>query len=102
VSRIAPQYLLGGWHWKNIMNQELLTVTQFKERYQISHTAFYRQVQTGKLRIIKIGASTRVAVGDAQSWLASLTSSATERNRTRTNATVTAKYQAVTKGNIHA
>ena len=52
--------------------QELLTVAQFKERYQISHTAFYRQVAANKLRIIKIGASTRVRLADAQSWLAGL------------------------------
>ena len=52
--------------------QELLTVAKFKERYQISHTAFYRQVAANKLRIIKIGASTRVRLADAQSWLANL------------------------------
>ena len=54
------------------MNQELLTVAQFKERYQISHTSFYRQVQANKLRIIKIGASTRVRLADAEAWLAGL------------------------------
>lgn len=54
------------------MSQELLTVAQFKERYQISHTSFYRQVQANKLRIIKIGASTRVRLTDAEAWLASL------------------------------
>ena len=58
------------------MNQELLTVAQFKERYQISHTSFYRQVQANKLRIIKIGASTRVRLADAEAWLASLTAGA--------------------------
>ena len=54
------------------MNQELLTVAQFKERYQISHTAFYRQVKTGRLAIAKIGASTRIRLADAESWAASL------------------------------
>jgi predicted DNA-binding transcriptional regulator AlpA len=58
------------------MSQELLTVTQFKERYQISHTAFYRQVASKKLPIVKIGASTRVRLADAQAWLASLTGGA--------------------------
>jgi hypothetical protein len=58
------------------MSQELLTVTQFKERYQISHTAFYRQVASKKLSIVKIGASTRVRLADAQAWLASLTGGA--------------------------
>ncbi len=54
------------------MVQELLTVAQFKERYQISHTAFYRQVASKKLPIVKIGASTRVRLADAEVWLASL------------------------------
>ena len=58
------------------MTQELITVAQFKERYQISHTAFYRQVKAGALRTIKIGASTRVRLADAQAWLASLTGGA--------------------------
>lgn len=58
------------------MSQELLTVAQFKERYQISHTSFYRQVKAGTLRTIKIGASTRVRLADAQAWLASLSGGA--------------------------
>ena len=58
------------------MNQELLTVAQFKERYQISHTAFYRQVSSKKLPIIKIGASTRVRLADAETWLADLSGGA--------------------------
>lgn len=58
------------------MSQELLTVAQFKERYQISHTAFYRQRKAGYLRTIKIGASTRIRVADAESWLANLTGGA--------------------------
>ena len=58
------------------MNQELLTVAQFKERYQISHTAFYRQRKLGSLSTIKIGASTRIRVSDAEAWLASLSGGA--------------------------
>lgn len=52
--------------------QKLMTVNQFKERYNISHTAFYRQVAAKKLRIIKIGSSTRVSLADADAWLAGL------------------------------
>jgi predicted DNA-binding transcriptional regulator AlpA len=58
------------------MKQELLTVAQFKERYQISHTAFYRQRAAGRLRTIKIGASTRIRLADAEAWLASLSGGA--------------------------
>lgn len=58
------------------MNQQLLTVAQFKERYQISHTALYRQRNAGLLRTIKIGASTRIRVADAEAWLAKLSGGA--------------------------
>lgn len=52
--------------------QSLLTVAQFRDRYAISHTAFYRQVNEGRLRITKIGRSTRILQADADAWLASL------------------------------
>jgi predicted DNA-binding transcriptional regulator AlpA len=58
------------------MNQELLTVAQFKERYQLSHAAFYRQVKSGCLPIIKIGRSTRIRLDDAQTWLSHVTGAA--------------------------
>lgn len=54
------------------MSQELLTVAQFKQRYQISHTTFYRQVKSGQLTIAKIGSSTRIRLSDAERWAASL------------------------------
>ena len=54
------------------MKKELLTVAEFKEIYRLSHSAFYRQVAAQKLRIIKIGASTRIRVADAEAWIASL------------------------------
>lgn len=51
---------------------ELLTVTQFKERYNISHTAFYREVAANRIPIKKIGRATRIAIADAEAWASSL------------------------------
>lgn len=54
---------------------KLLTVAEFKDRYKISHSAFYREVKANRLRIRKIGRSTRVAVRDAEAWAESLPAS---------------------------
>lgn len=51
---------------------ELMTVREFESRYRISHTAFYREVAAGRLRIRKIGRSTRIAASDAEDWVNSL------------------------------
>lgn len=54
------------------VHQELMTVSAFKTRFCISNTEFYRQVNTGKLRITKMGRSTRVTAADAQAWVNAL------------------------------
>ncbi|WP_158511875.1 AlpA family transcriptional regulator [Novosphingobium sp. PP1Y] len=51
---------------------ELLTVAEFKDRYKISHSAFYRLVATNRIPIKKIGRATRIAVADAEAWASSL------------------------------
>lgn len=50
---------------------ELLTVAEFKSRYRVSHSQFYREVAKG-LPIRKIGRATRIALADAETWAASL------------------------------
>lgn len=50
---------------------ELLTVREFKTRYRVSHSQFYREVGKG-LPIRKIGRATRIALADAEKWAASL------------------------------
>ena len=50
---------------------EFLTVKEFKSRYKISHTTFYREVAKC-LPIRKIGRSTRIALADAEQWAANL------------------------------
>lgn len=54
---------------------QLLTVQEFKDRYSISHSAFYREVAAKRIPIRKIGRSTRIAVADAEAWAASLPTS---------------------------
>jgi excisionase family DNA binding protein len=47
---------------------EFLSVKEFLETYRISRTSTYRAVQSGKLRITKIGRSSRIAKVDAKAW----------------------------------
>jgi len=51
---------------------ELLTVAEFKQRYRIGHSTFYREVAAGRIPLRKLGRASRIAVADAESWLASL------------------------------
>ncbi len=51
---------------------QLITVHEFKKRYSISHSAFYREVAAKRLRIRKIGRATRIALSDAEKWAADL------------------------------
>lgn len=51
---------------------QLLTVAEFKDRYKISHSAFYREVAAQRISIKKIGRSTRIALEDADAWAARL------------------------------
>lgn len=50
----------------------LMKVPAFQDRYAVSNTTFYREVQAGRLRLTKIGRSSRVSQTDAEAWLASL------------------------------
>jgi excisionase family DNA binding protein len=52
--------------------QELMTVAEFLSRYSISRTEFYRQVQQGRISLVKLGNASRVARKDAEAWAASL------------------------------
>lgn len=51
---------------------ELMTLAEFRRRYSISNSQFYREVQAGRLRMRKLGTATRVARVDAEAWAASL------------------------------
>lgn len=51
---------------------ELMTVGDFLSRYAISRTQFYREVNSGRIPLIKLGNASRVARTDAEAWLSSL------------------------------
>lgn len=51
---------------------ELMTVRDFLDNFRVGKTTFYREVEAGRLRIIKVGRSTRVAREDADLWLRGL------------------------------
>jgi len=53
---------------------ELLTVTDFLARYAISRSEFYREVNRGHIRLIKLNSASRIARTDAEAWLAALPS----------------------------
>ena len=50
----------------------LLTVPQFLQTYAITRSSFYREVNRGAIPLVKCGRSTRVAVADAEAWVANL------------------------------
>ncbi len=52
--------------------KRLLKIAEFLELYSISRTAFYREVGAGRLTLTKIGKASRVAIDDAEAWIAAL------------------------------
>jgi predicted DNA-binding transcriptional regulator AlpA len=52
--------------------KKLLKIPEFLELYSISRTAFYREVSAGRIILTKIGSASRVAVADAENWVATL------------------------------
>ena len=53
-------------------DKQLLTMPEFLTSYSISRTGAYREIASGRLRIIKIGRATRIARADAEAWLEAL------------------------------
>lgn len=51
---------------------DLFTVSDFLSRYSISRSEFYRQVNAGKIPLIKLGSASRVARVDAEAWVSGL------------------------------
>ena len=48
--------------------QLLSTIMQFSARTGISRSAIYREIQTGKLKIVRVGRSVRIREEDIQAW----------------------------------
>jgi excisionase family DNA binding protein len=54
------------------MTDRLISVAEFKARFSISNSKFYREVRAGRIPIRKMGRSTRIAERDAQAWFDNL------------------------------
>lgn len=54
------------------MTRKLITIAEFCAEYRVSRSTFYRIRDSGQINPIKIGRATRVAVADADNWLATL------------------------------
>lgn len=50
----------------------LMTLADFRQRYAISNTQLYREVNAGRLRLRKLGTASRIAREDAERWAANL------------------------------
>lgn len=62
------------------MDKELLTPAEFEAKYNVSHTTFYREVNAGRIPIIKIGRATRVTRSAGEKWLAQKEQEAEDRS----------------------
>lgn len=51
---------------------KLLSIKLACAEYGLSRSALYREVENGRLRMVKIGKSSRIAREDLEAWAASL------------------------------
>lgn len=54
------------------MAERLVNVNQALELLSLSRTEFYRQVNAGKIPLLKLGRASRVRLSDCENWIASL------------------------------
>ena len=57
---------------KGNQHPKLITVADFCRDFSCSRTEFYRQVASGKIKLLKMGRASRIRFDDAQNWLATL------------------------------
>lgn len=50
------------------MDNELLSLKTFTERFGVSRTLAYREISAGRLVARKVGKLTRIALDDARAW----------------------------------
>lgn len=51
---------------------QLMTVREFLAAFRISRSSFYREINAGRLRVVKLGRATLVTRDDAEHWMANL------------------------------
>jgi excisionase family DNA binding protein len=54
------------------MDQRVLMLPEFCQRYRVSRTKAYEEILAGRLRVTKLGRATRICIDDAEAWLAAL------------------------------
>jgi len=54
------------------MEEGALTLLDFCARYSVGRTTAYAQIRSGRLRALKVGRRTLIAVADAEAWFQSL------------------------------
>jgi hypothetical protein len=54
------------------MKPELYTVSEFLTIFAISRSEFYREVNRGNIRLLKLNSASRIRREDAEAWAASL------------------------------
>lgn len=57
------------------MDKQLITIPEFLARYSISRTALYREVKAQRLKLLKRGRRSLIAIEDAKNWLDGLRTS---------------------------
>jgi len=53
--------------------QLLSTIMQFSARTGISRSGIYREIEAGKLKVVRLGRSVRIREQDIQAWCDALT-----------------------------
>jgi excisionase family DNA binding protein len=51
------------------MEQRLLSITDFVRIFRVSRSTTYREINDGRLTLIKIGSRSFIATEDAEKWL---------------------------------
>lgn len=67
-----PRYVQSNWITERkfmIVEKNVLTIAEFGKIYGIGKTRTYEEINSGRLRAIKIGRRTFVTVEDAEAWL---------------------------------
>jgi excisionase family DNA binding protein len=54
------------------IQSEFMTIADFCQRFRVSRSTVYRQVNSGALHILKVGRSTRIPSNSARQWAQAL------------------------------
>jgi excisionase family DNA binding protein len=55
-----------------VTNLRLFSKFEFCNRYNVGHTKFYKLLNSGQLKAVKVGSKTLIEEEEAERWMASL------------------------------